>query len=84
MITVDCVFTGDQYCSNNIASAITSLIDAIWADVLTVTKLLAVCFGKVIAALTTPCPVAFAAFRFGLARRAWTALNDNEMNLQPY
>lgn len=40
------VLTGDQYCSNNIVSTITSLVDAIWADVLTVARLLAVCFGK--------------------------------------
>lgn len=36
----------DQYCSNNIVSTITSIVDAIWADVLTVARLLAVCFSS--------------------------------------
>jgi hypothetical protein len=35
-----------RYCSNNLISTVTSLVDAIWADVLTVARLLAVCFGK--------------------------------------
>lgn len=41
-----CLLRCDQYCSNNIVSTITSLVDAIWSDVLTVARLLAVCFGK--------------------------------------
>jgi hypothetical protein len=54
------VFTGDQYCSNNIVSTVTSLIDAIWADVLTVGRLLAVCFGK--RRYSNPCPYAWQIF----------------------
>jgi hypothetical protein len=36
----------DQYCSSNVVSTITSLVDAIWLDVLTVVRLVAVCLGS--------------------------------------
>tara|TARA_B100001175_G_scaffold276511_1_gene252001 strand:- start:1409 stop:3289 length:1881 start_codon:yes stop_codon:yes gene_type:complete len=36
----------DQYCSSNIVSTIMGLVDAIWADVLSISRLLGVCFGE--------------------------------------
>lgn len=35
-----------RYCSSNVVSTITGVIDAIWSDVLTVARLLAVCFSS--------------------------------------
>ena len=36
----------DLPCSNNVLTTITSLVDAIWSDMLTVVRLVAVCFGR--------------------------------------
>lgn len=36
----------DLPCSNNVLTTITSLVDAIWSDILTVVRLVSVCFGK--------------------------------------
>lgn len=35
-----------MYCSSNIVTTIVDLVDAIWFDVMTVVRLVAVCFGK--------------------------------------
>ena len=36
----------DAYCSSNLVSTVMQLVDAIWADVLSVARVLAVCFGN--------------------------------------
>ena len=36
----------DAYCSSNLVSTVMQLVDAIWADVLAVGRVLAVCFGN--------------------------------------
>lgn len=36
----------DLPCSNNVLTTITSLVDAIWSDMLTVVRLVAACFGR--------------------------------------
>ena len=47
MLTFYHVFTGDQYCSNNIVTSFTDLVQAIWDDVETIVALLGRCFGGV-------------------------------------
>ena len=37
---------GDQYCSSNVVSTITSLVDAVFADILTAIRLVSVCLGN--------------------------------------
>lgn len=41
-----CACSCNLYCSNNVLTTITSLLDAIWADILTVVRLVSVCFGQ--------------------------------------
>ena len=36
----------DLYCTSNIVTTVMDLVDAIWFDVMTVVRLIAVCFGK--------------------------------------
>jgi hypothetical protein len=39
----------DQYCSSNLATTIFDLKNALWNDVMTVVRLIGVCFGNVCA-----------------------------------
>ena len=58
-----------QYCSNNIVTTIMDLKDALWEDVLTVGRLIAVCFGNVCTLEhSNTYPLRFFAFAVTLAR----------------
>ena len=44
----------DQYCSNNIVTTVTDLVQAIWDDIETIVALIGRCFGGVRAANIEP------------------------------